>query len=322
MAKKKQFKRNKILKQLEQQTEPLQPTDPIAEAGRKVLQGEFIKMLSHEPGTRTGADIEDVHKMRVAIRQQRSLFSLLTDYYRPKVVSAYTDDLKHIMRALGAVRDLDVMIHDLGEYSTLLDAKAATTLSHVIDILDQQRISARDNLVQVLDSKAYRRFIKRYAKFLLTPATGVRAAKGAGVQPIEVRHVLPPMIHDYLANVRAYDSVVVAADIETLHALRIECKRLRYVVTLFSEVLGKEITEFINELRQIQDLLGRLHDIEVARQTLGTLVVDDAQTALLHTYIEQLEQETPTLQAQFPDRWKRFNTKTVQRKLANAILAL
>ena len=109
-----------------------------------------------------------------------------------------------------------------------------------------------------------------------------------------------------------------------IHALRIEFKRLRYVVTLFSGLLGREIDDFIAELKKIQDLLGRMNDIEVARTWLTDLMSDleGDQTAALWIYVDDLENERPGLQEQFPGVWKRFNTKTVQRKLANAVLAL
>ena len=324
MAKKKQINIKKVIKQIEQQATLLQPTDTLPEAGRKVLQGEFVKMLSHEAGSRTGTDIEDVHKMRVAIRQQRSLFNLLADYYKPKTVRAHNKDLKRVMDSLGAVRDLDVLIADLDAFGATLDAADAVAMNEVVESLDQRRAVARKRLVKLLDSKAYHQFVNRYTAFLTTPDASVQAHEADDVHPIEVRHTLAPMIHAYLADVRAYDSVLADADIETLHALRIACKRLRYIVTLFSDILGKEIDDFINELRQLQDLLGRLNDIDIARNTLADLMedLDAGQNALLRIYLEQLEQELPVLQAEFPDRWKRFNTKTVQRKLANAILAL
>jgi CHAD domain-containing protein len=139
-----------------------------------------------------------------------------------------------------------------------------------------------------------------------------------------VRHVLPPMIYTHLAAVRAYGPALENAEAATLHALRIEFKQLRYIVTLFSGVLGKEIEDFIAELRKMQDLLGRMNDIEVARNALIDLMSDleGDQNQALWIYVDDLENELPALRDQFPAVWKRFNTKTVQRKLALAVAAL
>src|SRR5688572_21869623 len=96
--------------QLESQVQSVSPQDTMAEAGRKVLLADFIKMLKHEAGARTGEDIEDVHDMRVATRRMRSALRLFESYFKPKWVDAYSRRLRKIARALGVVRDLDVLI--------------------------------------------------------------------------------------------------------------------------------------------------------------------------------------------------------------------
>ncbi len=320
----KKIKHDEIINRIEAQMQPPEPTERISEAARKVLQGEFVRILKHEQGARTGEDIEDVHQMRVAIRQTRSLFHLLDGCYKPKVVRPLDSDLKKVMRVLAAVRDLDVMIADLKAADLALDAAQQASMDAVIDALDQRRVVARQELESVLSSKAYRRFVRHYEEFLLTPNAGVKKSNGAGIQPVELRHVLPPMIYEYLAAVRAYDAALDHADHATLHALRIAFKRLRYAVSLFSGVLGKDVVAYIEELKTLQDQLGRLNDIDVACRSLRALMEDlePDQNAVLRIYIDTLECEEPALIETFPASWKHFNSKTVQRKLANAVLAL
>jgi CHAD domain-containing protein len=322
VGKKKEAQTEQIIARLQEDRLPVAANEPVAEAGRKVLRGEFIKMLQHEAGSRTGEDIEDVHKMRVAIRQSRSAIRLLDTWFKPGLLRAYRKDLRRVMRALGEVRDLDVMIHDLSIFQQSPDAAQATALRDVIESLDQRRAVARASLLAVLDSKAYRRFVRSYADFLMTPGAGANTP-GSAV-PFQVRHVLPGMIYDHLAAVRAYDTLLADADAMTLHALRIEFKGLRYSVTLFSDVLGKEIKDFIEELKQIQDLLGRLNDIEVARDSFIDLMedLDGDQNAALWLYVNHLDAEKPALLEKVPVAWQRFNTKSVQRKLALAVAAL
>ena len=316
--------RAKIIAKLEGQLQAVRPDDEMPEAGRKVLLREFLKVLNHEAGSRTGEDVEDVHKMRVAIRQTRSAFRLLERYYKPRVIRQYVGPLRKVMRALGDVRDLDVMIHNLRTFDIPLDDAQQEAMQEVIEALDQRRIVARDRLVQVLESKKYRRFVKAYSEFLMTPTMGVRSIDRDEIVPVQVRHALPPMIYTHLANVRAYDAVLAEADAETLHALRIEFKRLRYSVALFSDVLGKEIDEFIDELKKMQDLLGRMNDIEVAHEALIDLMsdLDGDHNAVLWIYLDDIGNEKPGLQDQLPALWKRFNTKTVQRKLGAAVAGL
>jgi CHAD domain-containing protein len=50
---------------------------------------------------------------------------------------------------------------------------------------------------------------------------------------------------------------------DRLHQVRIEAKKLRYVLELIHEFGRVPTLRFVARLKQLQDLLGRLHDLEV-----------------------------------------------------------
>jgi len=304
--------------QLSQAVQPVLAEDTLAEAGRKVLLVEFIKMLKHEDGSRTGADIEDVHDMRVALRRMRSAFRLLESAYKRGEIRRFNQELRRIASTLGSVRDLDVLIENLRAYQQTLEADQQADLQTVIDELESERASYRGDLNDLFDSKPYRRFIKDFSNFLTTSGEGAKSIQGDGVVPSQLRHLLPGMIYNHLATVRAYETVIEEAEAETLHALRIECKRLRYTVSLFEEVLGSQISEFIEELKALQDCLGHLNDAAGARIWLDSYTDEPVVGA----YIAALEEKEIALKTQFAEIWSRFNTRRVQQKLSSAVLAL
>lgn len=306
--------------------QPVSPNDSMAEAGRKVLLGEFVTMLQREAGSRTGEDIEDVHIMRVATRRMRSAFRVLKPYYKPKAIRQFSRQLRQIATALGAVRDLDVLILDLESFQAGLDDAGQEATGQLIADLSERRVAARNSLNALLDSKPYRQFIKKYAGFLMQPGAGAVPVKLESPVPYQVRHVLPVLISERLAAVRGYEAVLTdeSVDMDTLHALRIEFKRLRYMVSLFDEVLGSRVQAFITELKAIQDHLGRLNDIATARHRLDLLVDDlnSAYSGVLSAYMESLEAEVPDLIGKFPEVWAHFNSRKVQEKLSSALLVL
>lgn len=303
----------------------LQPVDSMAEAGRKVLAENFKQMLSHEAGARTGEDIEDVHQMRVATRRMRSAFRLFGRYYKPKSIKPFTGMLKKVAAALGRVRDLDVMIDDLTTYQATLDETARQPIQSVIAKLDKRRISAREDLNDLLDSSKYASFLKDFTRFLTSPGKGTVSMDSNGVQPYQVRHITPILIHEKLANVHAYDEIVQdhAVEPETLHALRIEFKRLRYTVTFFKGVLGASIEDFIMELKAMQDYLGRFNDLVVASERLlAVRKLSTEERAALQVYVDGLQAELSTKHTDFTEIWESFNRRTVRRKLSDALLVL
>lgn len=307
---------------LQTHVQPITPNDTLAEAGKKELLHNLVQMLQHETGSLTGEDIEDVHQMRVATRRMRSIFKLLQDQYKSKAIKPFAAQLKIIAGHLGAIRDLDVMIDNLQKLRETLPGDDQTAVDTIVQKLDKKRQKARKRFAELVESKAYGRFVREFTEFLTHEGRGIVSAED-GIEPNEVRHIAPVILHQHLANVRAYDNYIEDAPVELLHQLRIEFKRLRYAVTFFKDVLGKSIEGFIEELKTMQDHLGRLNDIVVAQDTLTSLKnLDEAEIAVIDAYLAQLEAEANATMANYNEVWQHFNVRTVQRKLTDSLLIL
>jgi CHAD domain-containing protein len=60
-----------------------------------------------------------------------------------------------------------------------------------------------------------------------------------------------------------------------LHALRIECKKLRYLMEFFASLFpAKEINELIRQLKKLQNNLGDFNDLCVQQEYLLSLAVE------------------------------------------------
>ncbi len=303
---------------------PVVPEDSMSEAARKALLKDFIKMLNNEDGSRTGEDVKHVHDMRVATRRMRSILQLLGEYFKTKPVEQFEASLKAIAQALGEVRDLDVMIENLTRFQETLPPEDQSALQKPIGILSEQRDKRRKKLNSALDKKDYGHFVANFSEFVANAKAAARTLPVGDGVPTEARHILPVAVYERLATVRAYDHALEDADDEQLHMLRIEFKRLRYLLSIFSDILGKPGTDFVNEIKVVQDHLGGLQDAFIAQAQLRELLpkLDDAERVVLELYIGALASEHATLRATFPDVWRRFNTRTVQRQLGSAISGL
>jgi len=125
--------------------EALSPEDTMAEAGRKVLLSELIKILSHEAGSRTDRDLEDVHQMRVAMRRIRSLFRLLRPYFKKSVIRQYNHEFSALASGLGEVRDLDVLLDNLRRFKSKAKLKDES-FQLLLDELERQIKLKREEL--------------------------------------------------------------------------------------------------------------------------------------------------------------------------------
>lgn len=308
--------------------------DPLAEAGRKVMRFHFAKMLAKEEGTRSGTDIEDLHDMRVATRRLRAAFEVFEDAFEPGALKPYLKGLRAAGRALGKVRDLDVLM-EKAEHWAADDSQTAgpLDLSPLLAHWRTGREAARTEMLALLDSREYALFKRQFNIFLSTPGAGARRVESDPPAPISVRHLAPVLIYTRLAATRAYGPYLHAAPVERLHALRIEFKKLRYTVEYFQEVLGRRAASVIEDIKALQDHLGNLNDAQVAATLLAAFIAgEDAplgqpsepapQDELdgVRAYLASRQTERLALQESFEATWKKhFANAHFRRSLAWAV---
>lgn len=308
------------------------PADAMAEAGRKALHFNFERMLLHEPVARLGADIEGVHDMRVATRRMRSAFRLFAPFFDAQTVRPLVRGLRRTAAALGEVRDLDVFRQKAERFAS---KKSGVDLSPLFTTWQDDYDAARAALMATLDAPSFARFIERLHRFVTTPGAGaLPIQRGDGIEAYQVRHVAPRLIYEHYERVRAYETLVDSAPIATLHALRIDFKRLRYAMEFFEEVLGPEVKLVIKEIKTMQDHLGDLNDTSVAAQVLGDFITaqrdaysgvpqflrPDFSGVLAYADFQAAEQQR--LLNTFPEAWASFNREEVRRSLALAVAVL
>jgi CHAD domain-containing protein len=305
------------------------PDDTMAEAGRKVLRLHFDRMLANDPGTREGTDIEALHDMRVATRRMRAAFRLFGGSFEKGFRKPLKKGLKRIGRALGRVRDLDVFMADAQEYLNALPEDRQGDLDLLIDAWGVRREKARKKMLTALDDDRYRSFVADMREFVDTPGLGAKEPKDGS--PALVRYVAPLAIYTRYAEVRAYGPHLAGADIDTLHALRIDAKRLRYTLEFFEEVLGNEARGVIEAVRALQDHLGALHDADVARDLLrkvmarslrdaGETVGDSPAMQGLAAYLDDREAVLRTLRDTVDGEvWTNVVSEETRVQLARAV---
>ena len=306
------------------------PGDPMSEAGRKVLRFHFERMLQHDPGTRRGKDIEELHDMRVATRRMRAAFGVFAPYFDPDVLRPFLKGLRRTGRALGRVRDLDVFMEKAQRYLAEQPEEERPDLGPLLAEWQEQRAAAREQMLAFLDGKHYQRFVPEFGDFLHTEGAGALPPPKDRPTPQQVYQAAPILIYSRYDVVRGYESVIGHAPLETLHALRIDCKRWRYTLEFFQEVLGPEAKDVIKEVVTVQDHLGHLNDADVAtRLLIGFLEQWSRQAGRervnisgVARYLVAKQDELHGLLDSFPEVWQHFNRPETRRQLALAVSTL
>ncbi len=120
-----------------------------------------------------------------------------------------------------------------------------------------------------------------------------RALPIRGVNPdLPVRANAGIIIGVRLAELLFYDRIVARADeVEALHAMRIAAKHLRYTLEIFAPYYGKPYQTAIEAVKQIQEMLGRIHDADVLLPEL----LNHVRSELRFSTVDQLHGRWPDL---------------------------
>ncbi len=228
-----------------------------------VLRRHLGVLLAKEPGTRLGEDIEELHDMRVATRRLRAALDLFAAAL-PVRAAALRDELRWLAAVLGAVRDLDVQIDNMDHME---EPAAAGDLAHLRRLLEAERRTARQAMLEALDSSRW----DRLAAGLVTVAQqGPHRRSAAARQPATL--AVPPLVLDrHRAVAKAARKARRSGVPDDFHRLRIRCKRLRYSLEFVAGVYGGRTERFTRRLAKVQDALGLMQDAEVAVQRLHDL---------------------------------------------------
>jgi len=188
-------------------------------------------------------------------------------------------------------------------------------------------------MLEYLDSPSYRRFADGFEIFLLSPGAGAVPPPADEIKPYQVRHLVPRLVLARYEAVRAYEVVMPGAPLASYHMLRIECKRLRYAMEFFRDVLGPEAPALIKQVVAMQDLLGELQDAHVAEMLLEEflsgyrrkhkkLEPEPPRLEGVEGYLETQRAVQQELLGRFPEPWASLVGSDFRRPLAMVLAAL
>jgi len=238
------------------------------DAATDLIQGYLPVARANEDGIISDLDTEFLHDYRIALRKIRSVLSLFKGVYAPE----QTDDLKARFSALmaptGALRDLDVYLLDQQSFFDLVPEAMHEGLTAMFALLGERRDGAHAALAAHLRNDAYKTEIKALTKLfgkhkkLLPGPMASRASYDFASELIRKR---------YRKIGRIAAGLTTKTPDGEVHALRIECKKLRYLLEFFGPVFQQnKLRDVLKPLKKLQDSLGLFNDHAVQQARLLT----------------------------------------------------
>ena len=207
------------------------------------------------PGARSG-DVASLHQTRVATRRLREALPLVASGSRGRKLEKM---VRRLTRALGPVRELDVALLTLDEFGGLDDVPRMA-IAKLRQVVSEERRLLHDEMcrrlgkidLEKLQTRAVAAVRKRQptgGDGLADPERLAAADRRSARRAIALRAAIENASSIYLPD--------------RLHEVRIAVKKLRYGMEIARELRRSHATARIRTLKEAQDLLGRMHDLEV-----------------------------------------------------------
>ena len=193
-------------------------------------------------------------------------------------------------------------------------------MTPVDEFLERRHRDAYRQLRAALESDRYRGLTSSWREFLEHASACAPPALDADRPILEVAS--ERIWRAYRRVRRKRGDIGAAGSDEALHELRIECKKLRYLLEFFRSLYSpKSVGGLIKALKRLQDNLGDLNDLSVQQQALHDFALDmhaegsDSVDTLLAIgrVIEHLAMRRRVERARFSKCYAKFDTPESRR---------
>jgi CHAD domain-containing protein len=289
--------------------------DPTIRAdlgARQIHRALLGALVAGEPGLRANLDTEFLHDFRVAIRRTRALLRQVRDVFDQGAVEHFSHEFSWIGRLAGPPRDVDVLMLALREHR---DAAPAADMDMLLAFLGQLQGQEYGGLVAALDSVRYRRLLADWQAFLDRPAPLAPEARNSEHRLVDVvaRRAwrLSRRIGASAKTINEHSSP------EQLHAVRIDAKKLRYLIDVTPRFYDAGDLECIlGALKKLQRVLGDFNDANVQEgrlldcgRAVGAAGGPAGALLALGRLAEQSRQRRESLRGEVIDRLAQFRSR-------------
>ena len=174
------------------------------------------------------------------------------------------------MAPTGRLRDLDVYLLERDMYFELLPTSLHEGLEHMFKLFEAERNDQHKALTKHFKSASLNKQMRTVEKLFFgdnPPEIGPNAAMNASKY---ASSVIWKCYRKVCVIARGIDEKTPDDDV---HELRIQCKKLRYLIEFFSTLFNKkDIKIIIKSLKNLQNTLGLFNDYSVQQDSLKAFI--------------------------------------------------
>ncbi|KAA3659149.1 MAG: CHAD domain-containing protein [Calditrichaeota bacterium] len=244
----------------------------LAEACHQIFKRLFTVMQQNQAGMRDDVDTEFLHDYRVAIRRTRSALSQIKGVFPQEIRKHHQTQFSFLGKMTNRLRDLDVYLLAEDTYRNMVPGWMRDGLAGLFTYLKTERDKELKEFLIQLDKPETQNLLQSWQSFIeKMKADPASAGKDASEN---VASLSQSLIFKAYKKVKKNGAAIQPETPDAaVHALRIDCKKLRYLMEFFESLYPEhEIKYLIKQLKKLQDNLGDFNDLAVQQDTLRTFI--------------------------------------------------
>ena len=252
--------------------------------GCKFLQAQLDSLTTRIKGVRETGNAEYMHQARVVSRRLRSSLGFFGQMFGQKKLTRWQKQIKNLTQGLGQARDVDVQIlyieTILKELTPDQKREYSKGIKRLLLRLQQNRLAIQPNVLAVLDELEACGILTEIGQTL---DKRLKQLHNRNVK-IKSRYVFEQAqdrIQQRIAELFSWEPTLDDPNnITGHHQMRIAAKQLRYTLEICDKAFGKRLKPFITQFKEIQTLLGDVHDCDVWLERINAFIPDEQQRAV------------------------------------------
>ncbi|UWQ61664.1 CHAD domain-containing protein [Leisingera caerulea] len=295
---------------------PLAPEQPALEAAAAIIRSCLGVARQNEPGIAADHDTEFLHDYRISLRRIRSVLSLFKGVFTTRDAARLKQAFSGLMDATGRLRDLDVYLLQREGFYARVPEQLHPGLDAMFRAFEAERQQCHQKLAQYLAGARYKRQITALqAEFAETAV--IAPGPKAGRPALQLAQKLIWKRYSKVCRIAA--GITADTPDSEVHELRINCKKLRYLMELFEPLFeSAELKAVLKPLKRLQNTLGDFNDCSVQQAALLEFASSPAATREIAlsagALIAVLHQNQRDARAMVGEKFQAFDSPETQSR--------
>lgn len=242
------------------------PHTSAGDAFRVVARDALTQIAGNAAVLQRSHDPEVLHQLRVGLRRLRAGLSIFRDLLDADGLDAARRETRWLAGEMGAARDVDVFLEAVAAAD---DAQASQGRTAFLKALRITQAEAYERALEAVRSARFRTLLLALGRWIEDGPWLRRDGPAQALRDGPVTALAAPVLDKLDHRLRRQARRFGDLDTEARHDLRKQAKKLRYAAAFFGDAFParpRRRERYAELLRLVQDRLGELNDMAVARE--------------------------------------------------------